>query len=339
MDLRVRPSVQLVLDGLHSVADPGGAIYYDWAVVGLLRIPPASAALPRVLGEDQIWPATRRTRLMSQIPSIWSAVMREQTFWRANPGEFPGPRAGIQLSALISRAQTFARHENSAEVREWHVARALVEMDPGPYFDQLQIDKEMLVRRVGELEGLQIPSEVDLVKAWCFTDANFFLQYKIFDQVDWSKELDLTATVLVVPTSVLRSLDHYKSDFDNKRRHRRARQILPLLAKYALSVAPGYPAVVGKTEKRVELLIRDREPFVPPGLDPNDQDDRIIADALDFKWTRPGARVIVLSEDYTVRLKARSWGLEQIQMPEALKLPSYLPPIDESSAHLAEPTK
>jgi hypothetical protein len=52
-----------------------------------------------------------------------------------------------------------------------------------------------------------------------------------------------------------------------------------------------------------------------------DQDDRIVADALDFKWARPGARVIMLSGDYTIRMKARSWGLEQMGVPDDLKLP------------------
>jgi predicted ribonuclease YlaK len=105
--------------------------------------------------------------------------------------------------------------------------------------------------------------------------------------------------------------------------------VLPRLAKYALKIAPGVPATV---RAKVELLLRDREPFIPTGFDSADQDDRIIADALDFRWTHAGARVIMLSGDYTVRIKARSQGLEEMAVPSELELPSSQPRQDDASS-------
>jgi predicted ribonuclease YlaK len=127
-------------------------------------------------------------------------------------------------------------------------------------------------------------------------------KYTLFDQVDWAKEVGTPAVVLVVPTAVLRALDRYKANRDHSRQQKRARQVLPLLSKYAFRVPPG---VTGAVRRRVELLLRDREPPLPDDFDPSDSDDRIVADALDFRWRHPGAQVVVLSGDYTVRLKAR----------------------------------
>jgi predicted ribonuclease YlaK len=173
------------------------------------------------------------------------------------------------------------------------------------------------------MDGRVQLSATDLSKTWCFADANVFLHHIPFDEVNWPKQIGVDAAVIVVPTSVLRALDHYKADFEHVKRQRRARQVLPKLAQYALNVTAGSLAPV---RSGVELLLRDREPLIPDGLDPRDQDDRIIADALDFKWSRPGANVVMLSGDYTVRLKARSWGLGQMAVPEGLELPSLKPP-------------
>jgi len=196
--------------------------------------------------------------------------------------------------------------------------KAIVEADTNNTLRGL----EALLHRVGELEGRVELGSADLAKAWYFSDANVFLQFEVFDQVDWPKELGHTAVVLVVPTAVLRALDRYKSDREHRRRQKRARQVLPLFGKYALGVPPGAPAPI---RSGVELLVRDREPPIPGDFDPDDPDDRILADALDFRWTRPGANVVVLSGEYTVRLKARSRGLEQQAVPDHLELEGNKP--------------
>jgi hypothetical protein len=137
-------------------------------------------------------------------------------------------------------------------------------------------------------------SDAESAKAWYVTDANLFLQYKPFDQVDWTTHLGPSELVLVVPTAVLRALDRYKSDVDRPRLRERAQKVIPWLERYSLAAEPGMPAPV---RRGVELLLLDREPPIPGGLDPTDPDDRIIAAALDFGQRYIGAAVTVLSGD------------------------------------------
>ena len=65
----------------------------------------------------------------------------------------------------------------------------------------LGIVPEAFLTRVAQLEGRVALGLADADKTWCFCDANVFLQYQLFDQVDWAKELDYSAVVLVVPTA------------------------------------------------------------------------------------------------------------------------------------------
>ncbi len=311
-------SVDVVVNALHGVVDPVGDLFYDWAVITLAKLSPTVGALPAALNEDGVWQRARRSTVMAQVPEPDRVKGR---FGQVNPGELRS-KSGRALSLLLSEAEALAEREGAHGLREWHLVKAIVDTDASNTLRGLGIDPEALLRRVGELEGRIELSPADLAKTWCFSDANVFLQYALFDQVDWPKELGCAAVVLVVPTAVLRALDRYKSDREHPRQQKRARQVLPLFGKYALGVPPGTPAPV---RRGVELLLRDREPPIPSDFDPDDPDDRIVADALDFRWTHRGANVAVLSGDYTVRLKARSCGLGQQPVPDRLELEGYKP--------------
>jgi hypothetical protein len=78
----------------------------------------------------------------------------------------------------------------------------MVTTDASKTLQGLGINPEALLRRLADLEGRVTLAPAELAKAWCFCDANVFLQYALFDQVDWAKELGRPAVVLVVPTAV-----------------------------------------------------------------------------------------------------------------------------------------
>ena len=267
---------------------PDGILYYDWAVIALLRQSPTSSALSAALAEESVWPSGVRSTTMRDMGTLWDRVRSNASYRQVDPAAIGGLKGGVSFSWLVNEAQARAKSEGAPELREWHIASVMASNGKAG-LRAMGIDLGTLVRRVGEIEGRITLRAADLAKAWCFADANVFLEYQHFYQVDWPRALGVGPVVLVVPTSVLRALDRYKSDFERQRLHRRARGVLPHLSKYALAVPPGE---VAEVRTGVGLLLRDREPAIPKGLDPLDQDDRIIADVLDFKWARPGARVV-----------------------------------------------
>lgn len=312
-------SVKIIIEVLQRFLDAVGDLYYDWAVVMLAKESPTLGALPAALHEDEVWPQGRRSAVLSTLPDLERVRRR---FHVVNISNLT-TKSGRNFALLLKEARKVAEQEGIPWLREWHLAKAIVDTDASNTLRGLGIDPEALVRRVGQIEGRIQLDPPDLAKAWCFCDANVFLHYAPFDQVDWPSELGYKAVVLVVPVAVLRALDRYKSDREHKRQQKRARQVLPLFGKYGLVVSPGALAPV---RSGVELLLRDREPPIPGDFDAADPDDRIVADALDFRWTHPGANVLVLSGDYAVRLKARGRGLEQRAVPDHLELESCKPP-------------
>jgi hypothetical protein len=313
--------VELVLDTLHAHTDLSGGLWYDWAAIALAQLSPTATASSAALHEEGVWPLARRAALLEKVPTLAQVNRR---FGQVNPAALP-TKGGRNLALLISEARALVLHEGGTTLREWHILKAIADTDADHTIARLGVRAAALLESVAALEGRVALGADDLRKVWCVCDANVFLQYHLFDQVDWPAELGYPAVVLVVPTAVLRALDRYKSDPTRERQQKRARQVLPRFAHLALdggSVA-GQPA---RVRHGVELLLQDREPPIPAGFDAGDPDDRIVADALDFRWRHPGARVVVLSGDHTVRLKARANGLEQRTVPERLELPSVKPP-------------
>lgn len=193
-----------------------------------------------------------------------------------------------------------------------------------------EIQRRRLLR-----EGRVLLDEAGRAKLWCICDANLFIQYTTFDQVDWHEQLGVPSVVLVVPTAVTRALDRYKADRDHQRQQRRARLVLPILERIDGLTDPRTPAPV---RRGVELLLLSDEPPVPDGFDPTDPDDRIVAAALDFGQRYIGAQVAVLTGDTTMRIKARGQGLRTLAPPTSLELPGFQPdPIPPPAPALATP--
>lgn len=159
-------------------------------------------------------------------------------------------------------------------------------------------------------------SKADQRKHWLVCDANLFLHYSMFSEVDWAAELKVPASVLVVPARVHVALDHYKTDPRSDDRRRRAREVLRKFRPLVLDLPVGEPAPLKGPN---ELLVLYTEPPMPAALDPLDPDDRVIATALDFRWRRAGARVSVLSADGPLLLKARGAGVDVVEPPEKLR--------------------
>jgi hypothetical protein len=70
-----------------------------------------------------------------------------------------------------------------------------------------------------------------------FIDTNVLLQFRLFDQVDWTNELGVPALTLVFAPIVFSELDKYKWA-GTRRQKERARAVLRKLDDLALSTTP-----------------------------------------------------------------------------------------------------
>ena len=294
-----------MIDALQRARDADDVVWYPAALLALLGLSPTVALLPQALRNDAIW-AGRRAFLEGQKGRGGGMILS-------------GSIVGLPLGLLVAEARVLAEQEGAPGVTEWHVARVLMEKG-AQMLPSLGLRDTALLQWIGQEYGRVELGEGDRAKVWCVCDANLFLQFRFFDEVDWHRELGFDRVVLVVPTATERALDRCKNDPNpaRERLRRRARQVIPRLD--ALTEAAPSRTVVD-VRPGVDLLALDREPrLFPTELDPLLPDDRIIAEALEFRWTHPGGRVVVVSDDRGLRLAARAQGLECRSIPEALRL-------------------
>lgn len=303
------PSAKAVIEALTTQVDATETLWGDSILHGLLQVSPVTAFLPRLLREDDIWSSSHRYQFLRRM---------------AGDLNYSGPSSsnGCFLGQLMQVAESMAAEEGAPWVTEWHIAAVL---GGGSFairdnLSALGVNCDALLDRARTLAGRVELSTEDREKLWCFCDTNLFLHYTFFNEVDWHVHLGAKNVVLVVPMVVVRELDGHKTNPNPQRSQlrERARKVLRRLGALAFSAPPGKPTTV---RSGVEIMLQGHEPAVfPQGLDPVIGDDRIVAAALEFRWTRPGSQVTVLSGDLAVRLKASARGLAQREIPESLQL-------------------
>lgn len=174
----------------------------------------------------------------------------------------------------------------------------------------------------------------DIMKAeicHCFIDANTFLHYRSFTEVDWCEELGANRVILVVCLAVVRALDEKKLSGSNSKIRKRARKIISKLRE------------LGNVKKQVEirpnvgLLFAVREPDIKwkvEGLSPDLPDDRIVATVL--KESVDKDNVVLLTADLGLQLKAESKGIRCHTLPDNLQLKPKRSPEEEELVKLRE---
>jgi hypothetical protein len=163
-------------------------------------------------------------------------------------------------------------------------------------------------------------NKMKIPHAYCFLDTNILLHFQTFNEVDWPKVVHAKQVCLVLAPIVLRELDKHKHDYNNERRRSRARVILsklkPLLE--TVTVAEQLPQV----RNNVSLLALLEEPLLDwtaERLDQTVNDDRLLASILDFRNHHPAEPVFLLADDFPLRLKARSRGIQVLPPDELIR--------------------
>ena len=154
--------------------------------------------------------------------------------------------------------------------------------------------------------------------AFVFDDTNVLLHYQFFDEVDWHAQLGVTSVTLVFAPVVLAELDRHKWS-GSRREKARARSVLKKIAALGLSTTPV------SLRPGVDAMALDAEPpdalFAQHRLHPQAGDDRLLASLLGFCEERPGSRVMILSADTGLGVKARSRRIEIVAPADSLELP------------------
>lgn len=154
-------------------------------------------------------------------------------------------------------------------------------------------------------------------ETFALTDTNVFIHYEFFRNVDWAAELGVRVVTLVLPPVVLEELDKRKWA-GTRREKERAKAVLRALKDLGLSttpveIRPGVLVVALDDEPDDEYLKQHR-------LQARAADDRLLASALFFKAARPGTRVLVLTSDTGLSIKAPTRQMEVTTPADRLEL-------------------
>jgi len=136
-------------------------------------------------------------------------------------------------------------------------------------------------------------------------DSNVLLQCQRLDNVNWQKELNAEARVMV-PLRVIEEIDAKKYG-DSKRLRSVARELLPWIDSLFLSGDPGPVKLTDSAT--IELLLTDR-----PRYRPSDADEEVLDVAYDVLHF--AGSVKVMTADTGMRVRARHEGLDVLYVPK-----------------------
>jgi hypothetical protein len=152
-----------------------------------------------------------------------------------------------------------------------------------------------------------------------FLDTNTFLHYKQLREIDWCDVLNADHVTLIVAPVVIRELNSHKDLGRKKNIRERAAAALE-----TLSVMIRQPDRADIREG-VELRFRQTDPLIDFGAQRlNDRlaDDWLVATTLEFLSESPECRLVLVTRDIGLQLKAIGHGLTCAELPERYLLPA-----------------
>jgi PhoH-like ATPase len=112
---------------------------------------------------------------------------------------------------------------------------------------------------------------------------------------------------VVLPITVIEELDRFKNESDRRAMHARQvlREVDALITEGALKDGATMP-----NGGRLKIAFIPKGQVLPRDMDPNVDDNKILAVALDLKKRNGGEPVLFVSKDVNARIKAYALGLE-----------------------------
>lgn len=146
-----------------------------------------------------------------------------------------------------------------------------------------------------------------------FPDTNYFLHHPPIDQVDWLRTADAESVVICVCMQVIHELDNKTYDPRLKDRAKRVNKELRNIRKNGNTVRPNVT---------LELLSEDpRDELFRAGLNPGNNDDRILQCTLNRKEAFPLEEIEVVSEDFGMEIKCANLHITLLKPDPDKRLP------------------
>ena len=156
-------------------------------------------------------------------------------------------------------------------------------------------------------------------------DTNIYLHYHPFDQIDWAKESRSQKVILLVPGVVISELNKNKDQNPRQHLRERAAKIIRLLKNYSGCVEKDSAEVRVRDNTFIEFSPWSRQFNLESyGLDAACADDKVLAMALllidEKKYS--DAEIIIVTDDINLELKAKSFRISVLSLPEKFKMPA-----------------
>jgi len=153
-----------------------------------------------------------------------------------------------------------------------------------------------------------------------FLDANIFLHYQTFDQIDWLTLLGSEKVQIVIPPVTIRELNKQKELHPHQRIRGRAEKVL---RKLSVLLTASNPSIVAQN---IKIFLEDREPsvnFHELGLQKEIQDDYLVASILFFQNENPHSETVLVTSDNGLLLtaKAKRLHINTLILSDDQKLP------------------
>jgi predicted ribonuclease YlaK len=164
---------------------------------------------------------------------------------------------------------------------------------------------------------------------YVFVDTMIFLHYKPIDEIDFPGILGVDKVDILISRIMLRELDEQKNTNKLNRIRERAKKVLLKLENWmqrAETIRPGVNIAYYGSTPKID--------FEKHGLNPNWNDDFLLATILQYNEDYPGVDVCLITQDSGPRLTAQHLSIPAFELSGELMLPVQLDPIEQENQEL-----
>lgn len=154
-----------------------------------------------------------------------------------------------------------------------------------------------------------------------FVDANVLIHFKFLNDIDWLGELGAKRVRLIFAPVTFQELDNIKDGMTKPGRREVARRVIKVIGE-PLEAAPLDTPVALPKRANTEIMYASNDDLsVHPDLRQEKQDDHLLAAVLNYRNAYPSETVVLLSDDFNCRQRAKRFGIPTRTLSASLKRP------------------
>lgn len=164
-----------------------------------------------------------------------------------------------------------------------------------------------------------------------FLDCMIYLHYRYIVEIDLLSLLNTEKITIVIPRITLHELDIHKNTNQSKKVRDRARSILKKIENWTSGEASLRQGISFEFFNVVPTTNYEKH-----GLNPHWNDDILIATILEYSRTYSGEQIVLITQDSGPLLTAIQLGITVKKLPEKMKLPEELDPLEVENRKLTK---